>query len=101
MDVRNRAVGKVRPVQRKRTGATNISEELSMHTISPITAFAVICSTALTGAVYVLFTSAVSGRRLRVMAGCILRCHLVAAQPSDLTASRRVLEAALNDVAAS
>jgi uncharacterized membrane protein YhaH (DUF805 family) len=34
-----------------------------MHNISPLIALAVICSTATTDAVYVLFTSAVSARR--------------------------------------
>ncbi|HLH04578.1 MAG TPA: hypothetical protein VKX25_17560 [Bryobacteraceae bacterium] len=34
-----------------------------MHTFSPLIALAVVCSTAATDAVYVLFTSAVSGRR--------------------------------------
>jgi hypothetical protein len=38
-----------------------------MHNISPAIALAVVCSTATTDAVYVLFTSAVSGRR-RVLA---------------------------------
>jgi hypothetical protein len=34
-----------------------------MHNISPLIALAVMCSTAATDAVYVLFTSAVSARR--------------------------------------
>jgi len=34
-----------------------------MHNVSPLIALAVVCSTAATDAVYVLFTSAVSARR--------------------------------------
>jgi hypothetical protein len=34
-----------------------------MHTFNPLIALAVVCSTAATDAVYVLFTSAVSARR--------------------------------------